>query len=106
MQTSIKDAIAFIDCDCSREEWLKIGASLYSCTATGSGEGFKLFNEWSMLSQGYDFRTTKNAWVGFRKTESNITVATLFYAAFKAGWKGEGPHKQLLENDDDETASA
>ena len=88
MLTVIEQALEFISPDCSQEDWLKIGAALYDYAASG-GQGFTMFNEWSMSSSQYDFRATKNAWQGFRKAKSNITVATLYYAAFKAGWKGE-----------------
>jgi hypothetical protein len=79
----VKGAIASLDPDCCREQWVRVGMSLKS-----GGYAFELWNEWSARSgKKYPgFVEMQKQWNSFR-TGGGIGIGTLFFYAEQNGWK-------------------
>ncbi|MCF6808194.1 PriCT-2 domain-containing protein, partial [Thiotrichales bacterium 19S9-12] len=56
----IKNALAHISPDCSRNEWVEIAMAIKS--EVDSEVGFELFNNWSSLSEKYNQKDTASTW--------------------------------------------
>lgn len=76
-QGNLKQALKFISPNLPQEEWVRIGIAIKERL---SGDGFKLFNEWSHRGQNYSENDTKDAWKSI-KACGKVTVGTLFYIA-------------------------
>ena len=84
-QDKIRDALAYISPDLSRDEWAKVGMAIKDGL---NGDGFDLFDEWSHGGKTYNQNDTRDTWKSI-KSNGGITVGTLFYLAGQHGWK---PH--------------
>ncbi len=80
-------ALAFIDPNLPREEWVRVGMALKSELGES---GWLAFDEWSKGGQAYDERAARDAWKSF-KEGGPVKVATLFHLAKEAGWKSDSP---------------
>jgi hypothetical protein len=65
------------------EEWIIIGMAIHHATG---GEGFKLWDEWSMTSEKYSRPDMDKKWHSFGKSASPVTIGTLIYHAEEAGY--------------------
>ena len=82
---TIRDALAYIPPDLSRDEWVRVGMAIKDGL---NGDGFDLFDEWSHGGKSYNRNDTRDTWKSI-KSNGEITVGTLFYLAGQHGWK---PH--------------
>jgi len=74
-------ALNHIDAGCSREEWVRVGMAAKAADLT-----FDDFHTWSASGHNYvSERDCRSAWNSF-DSGGGVTVATLFGAAFEAGW--------------------
>lgn len=83
----VKDALAFIDPDCSYEEWLYIGMAIHNFTG-GNSEGLSVWDEWSSRGAKYqeneDNNSTERKWNSFNS--EGITISTLIKKAIENGY--------------------
>ena len=83
----IELALAFIDPNLPREDWVKVGMALKSELGES---GFLTFDEWSKGGQSYNARDARDAWKSF-KPSGPVTIATLFKMATDSGWRPDRP---------------
>ena len=81
----IELALASIDPNLPREDWVKVGMALKSELGES---GFLTFDEWSKGGQSYNARDARDAWKSF-KPSGPVTIATLFKMATDSGWRPE-----------------
>ena len=82
----IKQLLAAIDPDCSRQEWLRVLMAVFHATG-GSDEGLALVDEWS--SKGLKYKGIQDIEVQWRSfkadVEKPITIGSLIWMARQAG---------------------
>ena len=77
-----RDALSYIDPSCPHDQWVEIGMSAHSAGLT-----FDDFHDWSSTGENYKGKQAcLTAWKSFDESGS-ITSATIFYQAYKGGWK-------------------
>jgi Bifunctional DNA primase/polymerase, N-terminal/AAA domain/Primase C terminal 2 (PriCT-2) len=87
---TIKAALAVIDPDVGRTEWIAIGCALYK--HLGSDEGFAIWDEWSSGGGKYRPRTMKGQWLSIAAKDGyDYNIGTLIYHANEAdpNWRGK-----------------
>lgn len=77
-----RKALKGIDADCSREQWVKVGAAIHH-SFQGSEEGYELFDAWSASGEKYEGRSdTRTRWRSYNTgRHSMVTASTLLYMA-------------------------
>lgn len=81
----VYDALQYLDPNCSRDEWVKVGMGIKN----EFGEtGFDAFDSWSAGGQDYKPTETRSAWKSF-KAGGGTTIATLFKFAGDNGFSLE-----------------
>ena len=97
----IEGALAFINPDCSRDEWINVGMGLHwAGEQTFNNE--QAFHIWDTWSQGASLRypgerEMGKQWASFRTNKSNpVTLGTLFHLAREAGWSRPVPDASTL----------
>lgn len=97
--SEIKSALATIDPDCSRDEWITVLMALhYAGTLTNKlDEAFVLADEWSSQSvtKYKGQRDILNSWRGFTP-DKGVTLGSLFHLAGKSGWRRPAPDVSTL----------
>lgn len=83
----IELALAFIDPNLPREDWVKVGMALKSELGES---GFLTFDEWSKGGQSYNASAARDAWKSF-KASGPVTIASLFKMATDSGWRPDRP---------------
>ena len=83
----IELALASIDPNLPREDWVKVGMALKSELGES---GFLTFDEWSKGGQSYNARDARDTWKSF-KPSGPVTIATLFKMATDSGWRPDRP---------------
>ena len=91
---SAKEALSFIDADCSRPQWLEIAAALkHQFAATQDAEAYELFDEWSATGSKYESQDdTSTRWrslVEQPKGRAPITIRSLLKRAVEGGWNSD-----------------
>jgi len=77
-----RDALQYLDPDCSYDQWLEIGMSL---TPLGD-EGLRLWDEWSEAGEGkYREGLCDRKWRSFNRSGGR-TLGSLFHVAKQRGW--------------------
>ena len=76
----IRSALAFLSSD-DRDQWIRVGLALKS---TGSTTAKGLWDEWSQKSDKYNPKDQEKRWKTLKPED--ITIASLFHEAKKAGW--------------------
>lgn len=76
-----RDALRYFDAD-DYETWRDVGLALKS---TGDPSAREVWDWWSATSDKYDDATQGYQWAHFAPT--SITVASIFYHAYAAGWR-------------------
>lgn len=91
IEARVRSALAAIDADCERDQWLHIGMALHACDwrrPDGSDASWELWLEWSRRGrtkfQGEADLATR--WRSFGR--HGVTLGTLFHLAEQAGWLG------------------
>ncbi len=85
----VRTALAAIDPDCDRTQWITIGMALQHGGAQQNQQdtAYQIFDEWSAQGQKYKGPTDINAcWRSF-KPDHGVTLGSLFHYAAEAGWK-------------------
>lgn len=85
----VKSALAFIDPDCNRDEWIRIGMALQWAGEQTSNpdQAFVLWNDWSSQGTKYVPREMQLQWRSMRVNKGAIvTLGTLFKIAKQNGW--------------------
>lgn len=84
------DLLSYLDADCSRPEWVRVGAALKHQFGE---DGFPLFLEWSR--KGRKFAGEEDCHVNWRSLKVHprgrapVTIHTLYHLAKGRGWKPE-----------------
>jgi hypothetical protein len=82
-RSKVEDALKYISADCSYQDWIDIGMSLFSWSST---EGLSVWDAWSRTTPNrYEDGLTTEKWKTFNPT--SITIATLFGKAKDSGWR-------------------
>lgn len=95
----IKEALEFVEPDCSRPEWINIAAALkHQFGATQDDEAYELFDTWSATGSKYDSdKDTATVWKSYSeqaKGRRPITIHSLLKRAVEGGWNCD----QVKEN--------
>ncbi|MBF0253190.1 MAG: bifunctional DNA primase/polymerase [Candidatus Omnitrophica bacterium] len=77
----IRSALNYIDSD-DRDTWVKVGMALRS---TGCESARGLWDEWSQKSEKFNAKDQAAKWQTFKP--SDITIASVFHMAKRAGWE-------------------
>jgi hypothetical protein len=88
----IRSALTFLSSD-DRDQWVRIGMALKS-TKSSSAKG--LWDEWSQKSDKYNPKDQEKRWRGLKPED--ITIASLFHEAKKAGWTTTYEKKDYSSN--------
>ena len=91
----VKDALSALDPDMDRESWIQLGFAVHDA-ATKVGDldaGFAIWDDWSSQSEKYRANEMAGQWRSIKDKSAGqgITVATLFKAAYDAGWQKPPP---------------
>lgn len=81
----VEAALAHIDPNCSREQWVKAGMAIQDELESA---GKPLFMEWSSRGSSFSKRDAEATWNSF-SPGSGITIGTLFAAAKEGGFRFE-----------------
>ncbi len=97
----IKQALAVVPADCSRDEWVSIGMALHwAGTQTDQlDQALAMWNEWSAQSQTKypGEREIMAQWVSFRPDKATaVKLGTLFHIAKQHGWHRTMPDASEL----------
>ncbi len=89
----VKEALEFVDPDCSRPEWINIAAGMrHQFGSSQDEEAYAVFDEWSATGTKYEGeKDTLAAWRSFEehaKGRKSITIRSLLKRAKEGGWKG------------------
>lgn len=85
-------ALRFINPECNRREWVKIGLALRSYFHDDEAAGYSMFDQWSCGEFWPDGEPTnyvaedmEHQWSSF-KSEGATAIGSLFYEALDGGW--------------------
>lgn len=96
----IRDALAFIEPDCPRDEWVQAGMALHWAgeQTFNTDEAFTIWDEWSKGGKKYPGeREMVKQWASFRTAKGSlVTLGTLFHLARQAGWVRPVPDAATL----------
>lgn len=77
------EALSHIPPDCAYDEWVKIGAAIYS----EFGEnGFSLWDAWSSRGSKYNPEEMRGKYSSFAKI-TQVRIPTVYHVAMQSGWK-------------------
>ena len=86
----IGNALAHINSDCSREEWINCGMALHWAgnQTDQLDQALMLWNDWSLPSAKYPGeKVLTQQWKSFRSDKDNsVKLGTLFHLAKQSGW--------------------
>jgi hypothetical protein len=85
----ISDALDTLDPSCSREEWIRIGASVKAAGEEIGEDLFEMWKEWSRRGESFDENTILSDWNALLRGSAAkpISVGTLVHLAKEKGWK-------------------
>lgn len=99
----IRQALAYINPDCCREEWISVGMALQWAgeQTFNPDQAFLIWNGWSRQGTKYDGEVkTAQQWVSFRTKKTRlITLGTLFHIASSYGWTRPAIDASVLFSD-------
>lgn len=81
-EDEIAQALDYLDPNCGREEWVRIGMAIKS--ELGSG-GFDIWDTWSKNGKSYNRLDARDTWKSI-KPSGGITIATLIHEAQQFGF--------------------
>lgn len=81
-EDEIAEALGYLDANCSREEWVRIGMAIKSELGNG---GFDIWDEWSKAGKSYNSTDARDTWKSI-KPSGGITIATLIHEAQQFGF--------------------
>jgi len=85
----ISDALDTLDPSCSREEWIRIGASVKAAGEEIGEDLFEMWKEWSRRGESFDEKKILSDWNALLRGSAAkpISVGTLVHLAKEKGWK-------------------
>ena len=88
-----QQALSFVNPD-DRDVWVRMGMAL---KAEFGEEAYSIWEDWSRSSESFKPSSAKSAWrsIGY----GSVTIASLFHAALKEGWRDAG----MVKRDPEET---
>jgi hypothetical protein len=96
----IKDALRWINPDCSREDWIQCGMALHWAgeQTFNQDQAFAVWDGWSKMGTKYPGeRVIAQQWASFRANKGvSVTLGTLFHLARIAGWTRPQPDASTL----------
>lgn len=81
-EDEIAEALGYLDPNCSREEWVRIGMAVKSELGNG---GFDIWEDWSKNGKSYNAKDARDTWKSIKPT-GGITIATLIHEATQFGF--------------------
>lgn len=82
-EQEIAEALTYLDANCSREDWVRIGMAIKSELGNA---GFELFEDWSKTAAGkFNSKDARETWKSIKPT-GGVTIATLIYEAQQFGF--------------------
>ena len=98
----VKEALDFVEPDCSRPEWINIAAALkHQFGASQDDEAYALFDEWSSHGTKYESdKDTATVWKSYSeqpKGRRPITVHSLLKRAVEGGWNSDAVKESTFE---------
>lgn len=98
--SEIRNALFYINSDCSRQEWINCGMALHWAgeQTFNAEEGFYLWDEWSRRGEKYPGeRAIAQQWGSFRTNKQvSVTLGTLYQIAGQYGWIRPQPDASTL----------
>lgn len=80
----VRDALNYIDPDCSYDDWIRVG---YALESEFGSAGFELFDSWSSRGKKYKDNKGSKIYTVYRGFDSrSITISTLFHFAKLGGY--------------------
>jgi len=91
----IQNALNYLNADCDRDQWIKIGTAIKDAFPDQSGRD--LFHRWSSGASSYKSNECDAQWRSFRpgRGSGQVSVATLFHFAIQSGYR---PEKQSADS--------
>jgi len=91
---AVKEALTFIDADCTRPQWLEIAAALkHQFASTADDKAYVLFDEWSATGSKYEGgKDTSTIWRSFKEQargRAPVTIRSLLKRAVEGGWNSD-----------------
>lgn len=84
-EKDIRDMLAhYRNDDLDYEQWIRCGMAIHNAT---NGDGFELWDEWSITSSKYNFSQMEKKWHSFGKSSNPVTIGTLIHYAKQNGWQ-------------------
>lgn len=85
-EDEIRHALSFIDSNCARDDWARIGMAIKSELGDA---GFTLFDDWSQSGDSYCKKSCSSTWKSIKASGAgnSVKIATLFSMAKQFGWK-------------------
>lgn len=87
--------------DVHYDDWIKVGMAIHDAT---HGEGFQMWDEWSMQSAKYNPQMMDQRWHSFGKSANPVRIGTLFHMAEDSGYIRPVTFESKIEVVDDEVA--
>ena len=85
----IRKALQFID-PSDRDTWLRMDMAIKSEIGD---TGFELWETWSQQAESFKAKDSRDVWKSIR-SDGEVTVGTLFYAAKANGWRDDGGYQK------------
>lgn len=85
---TIRNALGYIDPDCDRDTWIRVGMALHS---TGAAEQvFVVWNEWSANATAKypGEHELRRQWASFARKREEVRIASIFHYAIANQWPG------------------
>lgn len=99
----IREALAHIDPDCSREDWVNAGMAIHWAgeQTFNPDQAYAVWNGWSRQGKKYPGeQQIAGQWRSFRANKSStVTLGTLFHIARQHGWTRAIPDASTLFSD-------
>lgn len=85
-EDEIRHALTFIDANCARDDWARIGMAIKSELGDA---GFSLFDDWSQSADSYSKSSCVSTWKSIKASGAgnSVRIGTLFSRAMQSGWK-------------------
>jgi len=99
----IREALEFIEPDCSRPEWINIAAALkHQFSALQDDEAYELFDSWSATGSKYESdQDTATVWKSYSeqaKGRRPITIHSLLKRAVEGGWNSDTVREGVFDS--------
>jgi putative DNA primase/helicase len=99
-EEQVREALEYIDADCSYPEWRNIGFALVNHFGAGT-KAERLFDNWSRRGSSYDGEAKRliNKIANDADENGGVTIGTLIHKAKQGGWEPEWEQYQEPERE-------